>query len=185
MEDKLTNNVQSLLHKLGYEVIEPDYYSNIYSWLNWYMGEADDFHKYQLYNGFKFVDKKLMSLRMPKHVCEDWSSLLYNDDTYITVEEKMQELLNQLLAQNRSEFRFSELLEYTYALGTGATVVYKKKDGNVKVNYIIAPMIFPLRAEDGEIVDCAFAGCIGLTEVTIPVSVTTISSATFTFSRVK
>lgn len=161
MKDVLTNNVKSILHKLGYEVLNPEYYSNIYSWMDWYSGNVDDFHKYIQYNGFKFIDKKMMSLKMPKHVCEDWSSLLYNDDTYITVTESMQKKLDDILEKNRFEFMFSDMLEYTYALGTGATVVYKKKNGDVKINYIIAPMIFPLKVDNKEITECAFASYVG------------------------
>lgn len=148
-------NVKGFLHELGYEVISPEYYKNIYTWIDWYKGYLDKFHKYQMYNGFQFVDKKRASLKMPKRVSEEWSSLLYNDKVCITIDEENQKTLDEILRNNKFDYKFSEVLERTFALGTGALVEYKEHD-KAKIDYIIAPMIFPLRQENGEIIDCAF-----------------------------
>ncbi len=154
-------NIKGFLQSKGYKVLSPEYYENIYNWIEWYKGELDKFHHYKIYNGFQFVDKKRKSLRMPKRVAEEWSSLLYNDKVAITIDDKDQALLDDMFTQNKFDYKFSELLERTFALGTGAMVVYKDAANKVKIDYIIAPMIFPLRQENGEIIDCAFGKIIG------------------------
>jgi len=155
------DNVKGFLRELGYEVISLDYYKNIYKWIDWYKGELDSFHKYKMYNGFQFVDKKRASLKMPKRVAEEWSSLLYNDKVCIMIDEKNQSILDGIFKSNKFDCKFSELLERTFALGTGALVEYNDGKGNAKIDYIIAPMIFPLRQENGEIIDCAFGSVKG------------------------
>lgn len=154
-------NVKVFLSKLGFKILSPLYYENIYKWIGWYKGEIDEFHKYKMYNGFQFVDKKRASLKMPKRVSEEWSSLLYNDKVYLNVDENDQKTLDEILVKNRFNYKFSELLERTFALGTGALVEYKDENGNARISYIIAPMIFPLREENGEIIDCAFGSVKG------------------------
>lgn len=154
-------NVKGFLHKLGYDVISPEYYKNIYMWIDWYKGYLDKFHKYTMYNGFQFVDRRRASLKMPKRVSEEWASLLYNDKVCITIDDKNQSLLDDMLKNNKFDCKFSEVLERTFALGTGALVEYKDKNGKAKIDYIIAPMIFPLRQENGEIIDCAFGSVKG------------------------
>lgn len=160
MEREL-DRVKVFLKELGYEVISPDYYDYIYKWISWYKGELEEFHNYRMYNGFQFVDKKRASLKMPKRVSEEWSSLLYNDKVCITIDEDNQENLEKILRNNKFDCRFSKLLERTFAFGTGALVEYKDDRNNAKIDYIIAPMIFPLRQENGEIIDCAFASIKG------------------------
>lgn len=156
-------NVKGFLHELGYDVISPEYYKNIYNWIDWYKGYLDKFHKYKMYNGFQFVDKKRASLKMPKRVSEEWSSLLYNDKVCITIDEKNQSILDGILKINKFNSKFSEVLERSFALGTGALIEYKDNKGKAKIDYIIAPMIFPLRQENGEIIDCAFGSVKGNT----------------------
>lgn len=149
-------NIKGYLHTLGYDVLTPEYYSHIQEWTEWYKGELDNFHKYKMYNGFQFIDKKRASLKMPKRVSEEWASLLYNDRVCITIDEANQKILDKAFEKNHFQSKFSELIERTFALGIGATVVYKDSKGNPKIDYIIAPMVFPLRQDNGEIIDCAF-----------------------------
>lgn len=162
----MENNYERIIgciNELGYQVLDKEYQKNITNWLNWYKGELDSFHKYKLYNGFHFVDKKRASLRMPKRVAEEWASLLYNDKVCITVSDADQGTLDDILSENRFNYKFSELIERTFALGIGATVVFADAQGNPKIDYIVAPMIFPLKQENGEIVDCAFGSAKGET----------------------
>lgn len=161
---KLENNYDCIvwcIEELGYKVLDKEYQKNINEWLHWYKGELDSFHKYKLYNGFHFIDKKRASLRMPKRVAEEWASLLYNDKVCITVSDADQGTLDDVLNENRFNYKFSELIERTFALGIGATVVFADAQGNPKIDYIVAPMIFPLKQENGEIVDCAFGSVKG------------------------
>lgn len=138
-------------------ILNLEWYDNIEMWLCWYQGKVDDFHKYKHYNGKEYVAMERSSLQMPKLIAEDWATMLYNDKTEIKVQENEQELLNTILKDNRFESRFSTLIEQYMALGIGATVEYKDEKGNPKINFIQAPMIFPLKMMSGEITDCAFA----------------------------
>lgn len=161
MKGALTENIKGYLKTIGYDTIDTEYYSNINNWIDWYKGYLDEFHKYRMYNGFRLIDKKRASLKMAKRVSEEWSSLLYNDKVNINVDEKLEEILKNALEKNKFDYKFSELLERTFALGTGAIVVYKDIQEKSKLDYIIAPMIFPLREDNGEIIDCAFASVKG------------------------
>lgn len=161
MRKDLDINIIGYLKGLGYEVLNEEYRQNIYEWIKWYRGELDEFHKYKLYNGFQFVDRKRASLRMSKRVAEEWASLLYNDRVCITIKDADQKILDQILESNRFNYKFSELIERSFALGTGATVVFDDGSNHPKIDYIIAPMIFPLKQENGEIVDCAFGSVKG------------------------
>lgn len=154
-------NVIGYLKSLGYEVINSEYYKYIYNWIDWYKGELDEFHKYKIYNGFQFIDKKRASLKMAKRVSEEWASLLYNDKVSISTNKTVQRKLEKILESNKFEYKFSELLERTFALGTGALVEFKDASGRPKIDYIIAPMVFPLRQESGEVIDCAFGSIKG------------------------
>lgn len=154
-------NVIGYLKSLGYEVINSEYYKYIYNWIDWYKGELDEFHKYKIYNGFQFIDKKRASLKMAKRVSEEWASLLYNDKVSISTNKTVQRKLEKILESNKFEYKFSELLERTFALGTGALVEFNDASGRPKIDYIIAPMVFPLRQESGEIIDCAFGSIKG------------------------
>ena len=155
----LLTNIKGYLNQLGYKVVDSEYYGYINSWYNWYRNKVDTFRKYKIYNGYQFVDKERFTLGMPKQASEDWASLLYNDNTSITVDETQQTNLDIALFDNKFPQKFAELLELTFALGTGATVVYKEK-GKVKIDYINALMIFPIEVKNKEIVSCAFASVI-------------------------
>lgn len=167
--EEMIQSVKGYLSERGYKLIDTEYYEHIYNWIDWYKGYKEKFHKYRMFNGFGFIDKKRTSLKMAKRVAEEWSSLLYNDRVCITVgrdsdsEEKTpeQSVVDDALERNCFSYKFSELIERTFALGTGAMVVYKDELGKAKIDYIIAPMIFPLRVDNGEIVDCAFASVKG------------------------
>ena len=155
------SNITGYLKSLGHTVLDADNVTRIKEWIEWYKGELDTFHKYQMFNGLSFVDKKRASLRMPKRVSEEWASLLYNDKVCITIDDKNQVLLDDALASNRFNYKFSELIERVFALGIGATVVFADAKGKPRIDYIIAPMVFPLRQENGEITDCAFGSIKG------------------------
>lgn len=150
-------NVKTIVESLGYKIVDVEWYDNIYKWLSWYKGKVNEFHNYFIYNGRDYVYKTRYSMQMPKLIAEDWATLLYNDRTAIKVDESNQKKLEEILKDNKFDAKFSNLIEMIMALGIGATTEYKDAKGNPKMNFTIAPMVFPLRVEHGEIVDCAFA----------------------------
>lgn len=150
-------NVKTIVESLGYKIVDVEWYDNIYRWLAWYKGKVDSFHNYYIYNGREKIQCKRYSMQMPKIIAEDWATLLYNDRTAIKVDEAYQETLDDILEDNHFASKYSNFIEMMMALGYGGTTEYKDANGNPKINFIIAPMCFPLRVEHNEVVDCAFA----------------------------
>lgn len=164
------SNVNAYLQEVvGHENLDPGYYTHIYDWLAWYKGKVPSFHSYMHYNGITYKPLSRASLGLPKLISERWASILYNDKVSFSMDEDQdkepnkgdQDRLQKILEDNNFEVNFSWLIEMYMALGTGATTEYRASDGKVRINYIYAPMIAPLRMENGEIVDCAFASVIG------------------------
>ena len=147
------DDIKNYLRSLGYAVDE-DYRGRIDEWYQWYKNDVEDFYKYYVYNGQKKVMVDRASLGLPKQSCEDWADLLLNEK--VTITTKAQDALDDILEQNDFWANGNDLIEKAFALGTGAFVAYKAQD-KVKIDYIIASMIFPLRVANRRIVDCAFA----------------------------
>lgn len=159
-ESNYIHDVLQRLKELGYNPIEEEYYSNIYLWLDWYKGSVEKFHKRKMFNGVKFCDDNIASLGLAKIFSQHWASLLFNDKTSITMDEKQQNVLDDLLANTRFKHYFRNTLEVAFACGTSATVEFKDGE-DVVVNHIYGPMIFPLEQKNGEITSCAFASIDG------------------------
>lgn len=158
--EKYIHDVKTIVESMGKKIVNIEWYDNIYTWLNWYKGKVDNFHNYKIYNGQEYVEKTRYSMQMPKLISEDWATLLYNDRTTIKVDEKQQEKIDEILDNNDFKSRFSNFIEIMMALGIGAIVEYKDKKQDPKISFIVAPMVFPLRVEHGEIVDCVFASVV-------------------------
>ncbi len=144
------------LRGLGYNV-EKDYYGYINTWWEWYSGKVKKFHHYKQYNGKRQVPRERYTLGMAKKGCEDWANKLLSEK--VTISTTAQEEVDDILERNNFWLNGNQLVEETFALGTGAFVEYKAGDFPV-IDYVIAPMIFPLRWKKGEIIDCAFASAL-------------------------
>ena len=149
--------IREILTGLGYNPPLDITYNRIYEWMAWYSGVVNDFHKYFVYNGLQQVPCQRHTLGMAKKVCEDWANLLLNEKVEIvTSSKKMDKQLKKVLQSNNYRVRANQLVELSFALGTGAFVEYKDINGKVLIDYIRAEMIFPLSWENGEIRECAF-----------------------------
>lgn len=149
--------ITQYLNQQGYSVVSDGYYSQIAKWFQWYKGKVFSFHNYKQYNGIKQINRTRKSLGMAKKVCEDWANLGLNEKVEIIVsDERINTLLQEVLQKNNFRVRGNQLLELSFALGTGAFIEYL--DGEtIGIDYIRAGMIYPLRWENGEITACAFA----------------------------
>ncbi len=92
---------------------------------------------------------------MAKKVCEDWANLLLNERVAIKA-GAFEKRLNEILEDNNFNTRANQLIELTFALGTGAFVEYLDPDGNKMIDYIRADMIYPISWDNGDITECAF-----------------------------
>ena len=134
-----------------------DYYSNIALWQKWYGGKVPAVHSYTQYNGKRKLRRTRKTLGLAKTVSEDWANLLLNDKFQIGVDKaSAKKKIDAVLAANEFAKRGNQIVELTFALGTGAFVEYL--DGNdVKIDYIRAGMIYPLSWDNGKVLECAFA----------------------------
>lgn len=148
--------MKEIFAQLNIDIIDDRNKTAIPTWLNWYKGYVKDEHDYTVYNGKKKVSCKLSCMHMAKRVCEDWANLLMNEKVSITVGTETQtQKVRETLEQNRFCERMNQLVELTFALGTGALVEFLDGD-NINIDYISADKIFPITAENGDITECAF-----------------------------
>lgn len=109
----------------GYRVPTTTIYQKMREWVDFYMGEVTDFHKFNL----KTIDGKnhtviKPSLNVMKLVCETYSSLLWNEKSGLQVDEKNQELLDKVIKDNNIYGELNTFLEKTALYGTGVAIEY-------------------------------------------------------------
>ena len=144
------------LQDKGYSPASDDTTKYHDTWLSWYQGYVKDFHHYTVYNGIEMVGKDRYGLGMAKTVCEDWASLLLNEKVKIYTGKRFDKELEKVFEYNNFRVKGNQLIELTFALGTGALVEYKDATGEVVIDYIRAEMIYPLSWDNGYVNECAF-----------------------------
>ena len=153
-------NIQTVCDYLNKRLginIRKDYYNDINLWDEWYKGYHRPFHHYVDYNGKETVELDRYTLKMAKKVCEDWANLLLNEKTVIvTQNEKANDYLKNILDKNSFISNANNLIEKTFALGTGAVLV-KIIGGEVRLDYITADCIIPISYDNRGISEVAFA----------------------------
>ena len=91
---------------------------------------------------------------MAKKICEDWANLLLNEKVAIQA-GNYETRLSEILESNNFLVRANQLIEQSFALGTGALVEYISGE-DILIDYVRADMIYPLSWDNGEITECAF-----------------------------
>ncbi|MEG2869948.1 MAG: phage portal protein [Clostridium sp.] len=124
-------------------------------WIAWYQNNVKKFHRYWIYDGIQSKRCDRYKLGMAKKVCEDWANLLLNEKVSIKA-GKFDVRLKEILEFNNFYVRANQLIEITFAMGTGAFVEYKDTDEHVIIDYIRANMIYPISWDNGDITECAF-----------------------------
>ncbi len=149
--------VKKILKDLGYTPIPEGLMMPVDLWKSWYEGKVESFHEYRQYNGKRVLRRTRKSLSMAKRVCEDWADLLLNEKLDIVLSsDKAQKAIEKVFYENNFIVSANRLVELAFALGTGAFVEHKTKDG-VLIDYVKADMIYPLSFSNGQIRECAFA----------------------------
>lgn len=166
------------LNKKHKAKVSTSYYDEyVKVWRAWWEGYVEAVHSYKEL-GINNAPKKrhLYRLNMAKRVCEDWASLLLNEQTTLSIEHKPSSEFLQgkdgtdgVLGYNNFWNEANELLEKAFALGTGAFVLRAenaKIDGNgnvtpdaeckVGIEYVDAMHIIPLSAKKSQVTECAF-----------------------------
>lgn len=173
-------NIFEYFKKKGIDTIDPSFYRTIEKWNSWYRGNVRNFSTYKVYCG-KGVSTRCHrhSLGMAKKVCEDLADLLLNERVRFTVGSRDEsgnvqdavsnstyDYLKRVLNENNFRTLGNEYQERKAALGTVSYLPYLANaiidgDGNVlrgdvKINYVIAPDIFPISWENGDVREAAF-----------------------------
>lgn len=148
--------ITQYLKAQGYNVVDDSIYTHIGLWFEWYRGKVPKFHTYRQYNGMRKITRERKTLGMAKKIPEDWANLELNEKVDIIISKKaVDKRVHEILDKNNFRVRGNQLLEIAFALGTGAFVEYKFGN-DIKIDYIRAGMVYPLRWENGEVIDCAF-----------------------------
>lgn len=160
--------------------IDASYYSYIDNWKYWWQGYVESIHKVKEVSADgSVVGRRLATLRMPKHACEDWATLLLNDKTRAVIKDKgsaewllgSDDQTGGILRAIDFWTKANELVEKTFRSGTGAFVmsveglVADKANGTVQISpdaklfldYLPAECILPITIRHGIVIDCAFA----------------------------
>lgn len=160
--------------------IKTEYYSLVRMWRDWWRGYYKPFHSYrELGVDNAPIQRELFRLNMAKRICEDWATILLNEKTELTIEDKASaefiqgaddaEGMGGVLAYNNFWSEANELIEKAYGYGTGAFVlraenakvkpsgeIVPDKECRVGIEYIDAMSIIPLSVEKSKITEVAF-----------------------------
>ncbi len=167
-----------LKDRFGYDGFDRSFYRKIDEWNRWYVGNGTDFHKTRVNNGLSVIDHDLSQMNMAKKVAEDWANLLMNEKTRIDVDgDGAAEFLRGkngkggVLGENDFWTGINQLLEQSFALGTGAVVlrleqarigeegqILPSPEGKIRLEYVTAPNIIPLSWQGQRVTEAAFAG---------------------------
>lgn len=149
--------ITQYLQERGYTCVPDSYYSYIDLWQKWYKGKVPSVHSYSQYNGKKKIRRTRKSLGLGKTIPEDWANLLLNEKVNFSLKTKKQQIkIEEILRANEFYCKGNNLVELTFALGTGAFVEFMDGD-DLHIDYIRAGMIYPLTWDNGRITECAFA----------------------------
>ena len=170
-------NIQLIIELLNRETggnLSGAYYARIREWEAWWRGCYRPFHQFRERSGPQLIRREMYTLGMAKKVCEDWASLLLNEQTRITVgHRKSSDFLQGkdgqggVLGQCDFWHQANTLVEKAFMSGTGAMVLrlggVEVRDGRILphggqigVEFLSARNIIPLTVQQGKIREAAF-----------------------------
>lgn len=149
-------SIETALAQAGYRC-DTSMQGHMEDWKAWYEGYYSSFHRYTVFNGKVRTEQKRATLKMAKRVCEDWANLILNEKVAINAgNDVINEKLKDVFDENDFYVRANQLLEKSFALGSGAFVEYNAADGSAVIDFIPGDMIFPISWEGVKVTECAF-----------------------------
>lgn len=146
---ELYNNISSVLSKKnGINLAVGDIYDYMQIWKEWLAGDVADFHHYKvkLASGTT-VNKEILTMNMPKKVCEDMAKLLWTEKTQIQLKRKKDTIkLWSILDNKVNNFttNFPIFIEQVTGLGNGALIEYKD-NGVTTIDYVTGDLVIPYK----------------------------------------
>lgn len=144
-------DIISVSRRHGFNPIVGDIDKKQEQWFSWYRGDVNGFHTFKKSVAGKQREFERMTMNMPKKLCEDWVSLIWNNKCEIKIEnEKTAELVKGVLSDNNFETQFANLLELAFGMGMGYMVEYLE-EGETKIDFINFQNGFPLAWDNGRL----------------------------------
>ncbi len=145
---ELYNNIQSVLSKKGINLVVGNIYDLMAIWKQWYRGNVNDFHYYNLRVNGQEVRCERKTMNMPKKICEDITKLLWTEKTRIELSnkgatKKLWEVLDS--KENSFTVNFPVFLEKSLAIGDGALIEYKDKNNKTIIDYVLGDVVIPYK----------------------------------------
>ena len=106
--------------------------SYISLWTKWYQGVVPSFHIYKIFNGVEYVKQRKLSAQGAKKVCEDWASLLMNEEVEIITADK--EAFDAELEKMDFWTKANKAVEYGFATSLGALAVDIEAEAEEVIN---------------------------------------------------
>lgn len=144
--------IQEYLIQHNYHTVSNETYGYIEEWETWY----EAYEKAVGCNDGEVSPKDGYSLGMAKIISEDWANLLLNERVNIYTGTDFDNRLKEVFGYNNFKVKGNQLIELTFAFGTGAFVEYLDASGKIVIDFIRAAMIYPLSWDNGRIDECAF-----------------------------
>jgi len=119
------NEVSQVMIQKGYRVPTTSIYQKMREWVDFYQGEVVDFHRFNL----KTIDGRNHTVQKPslnimKLICETYSSLMWNENSGLQVDESNQDKLDEIINDNNLYTELSIFFEKTALYGTGVAIEY-------------------------------------------------------------
>ena len=142
----------------GYTIPYDNMKGYIDEWYSWQKAEGNFYDFREKDNNGYLRDVHRLSIHPANRMCEEWASLLLNEQTTIQCEE---ETCNEWLAGFYERVHFKAhgqgLIQRAFGLGTGAWALWLDLDkGMMQVRRYDARMIIPLSWDDDGVSECAF-----------------------------
>lgn len=145
---ELYNNIASVLSKKGINLTVGSIYDLMAIWKQWYRGNVNDFHYYNLRVNGTEEQCERKTMNMPKKLCEDITKLLWTEKTRIELSStKATNRLWEVLDSKENSFtvNFPIFIEKILALGTGVLIEYKNENDKTIIDYVLGDVVIPYR----------------------------------------
>ncbi len=145
------NEIAKAVQRHGFNPIIGDIQKKQAQWYNWYRGDVNGFHTFtrKVSGVVKTFERETMN--MPKKICEDYVSLIWNDMCGISYKNAdTKKIVDRVLNKNSFETEYGWLLELVFGVGMGYTVEYLSKT-ETKIDFIPYENALPLAFDNGEV----------------------------------
>jgi A118 family predicted phage portal protein len=144
VDSKYISSLANVTKRHGYNPIIGDIQLKQQEWLSWFRGSVNEFHTFtQKINGITESFER-QTMNMPKKLCEDMATLLWNEKCHIIIEdEPTSTLVNQILEDNNFDENMAAIIETSFGMGMGYIVEYLD-NGETKLDFINFENALPL-----------------------------------------